>query len=282
MSAERRADQRYYASTYGRFNTADQYLASAGPGDPGSWNRYSYTRGDPVNRLDPRGLEDCPPGVDFCVTGTAVADSPDPVPCSEFAVMAPWAAAYLSSIGDCVVPSGYGGAGGGEGAFQDQGTKGQPGVTLASQAPAALAYEIAHLTPNCEKVLPTKATLTADAGDLQFWDARIEGIVITSVLPGVVPFGRNPGASTLAREVGNSVAVTLQGRGGTIAPVVVLGAPFFNESASDQGLTLLHELLHYATQAGDVRFDEIYGITGRPNDTPSQALSNWLLNDCKN
>ena len=48
------ADQRYYASTYGRFNTADPYMASAGPGDPGSWNRYSYTRGDPVNRRDPR------------------------------------------------------------------------------------------------------------------------------------------------------------------------------------------------------------------------------------
>ena len=105
-------DQRYYASTYGRFNTADPYQASGGPSDPGSWNRYSYTRGDPINRLDPRGLEDCPPGVDFCVTGTAVADSPDPSPCSEFAVMAPWAAAYLSSIGACGVPSEYGGGGG--------------------------------------------------------------------------------------------------------------------------------------------------------------------------
>ena len=263
--------------------TPDPYMASGGVTSPASWNRYSYTRGDPVNRLDPRGLEDCPPGVDFCVTGTAVADSPDPAPCSEFAIMAPWAAAYLSSIGDCGVPSEYeGGGGGGEGAYQDQGTKGQPGVTLASQAPSALAYEIKHLTPNCQKVLPTQATLTADAGDLQFWDARVEGIVITSVLPGVVPFGRNPWASTLAREVGNNVAVTLQGRGGTIAPEVVLGAPFFSESASDQGLTLLHELLHYATQAGDVQFDLNYKITGPPGESASQALSNWLLHDCNN
>jgi RHS repeat-associated protein len=53
------ADQRYYASTYGRFNSPDPYVASGGPSDPGSWNRYSYTRGDPVNRADPRGLEDC-------------------------------------------------------------------------------------------------------------------------------------------------------------------------------------------------------------------------------
>ncbi len=49
------ADQRYYASSYGRFNTADPYKASAAPADPGTWNRYAYVAGDPVNRMDPRG-----------------------------------------------------------------------------------------------------------------------------------------------------------------------------------------------------------------------------------
>ena len=34
----------------------------------GNWNRYGYTRNDPVNRLDPSGRDDCP--VDFCVTTT--------------------------------------------------------------------------------------------------------------------------------------------------------------------------------------------------------------------
>jgi hypothetical protein len=48
--------QRYYASAYGRFNTPDPYGGSAGPTDPGSWNRYSYALGDPVNGNDPRGL----------------------------------------------------------------------------------------------------------------------------------------------------------------------------------------------------------------------------------
>ena len=37
------ADQRYYASAYGRFTTTDPYGASGGPSDPSSWNRYSYT-----------------------------------------------------------------------------------------------------------------------------------------------------------------------------------------------------------------------------------------------
>ena len=52
------ADQRYYSSTYARFMSADRYRASAGAEDPGSWNRYAYTRGDPINRYDPLGLFD--------------------------------------------------------------------------------------------------------------------------------------------------------------------------------------------------------------------------------
>jgi RHS repeat-associated protein len=50
------ADQRYYASSYGRFNTADPYGGSAHPKNPLTWNRYSYVAGDPVNRNDRHGL----------------------------------------------------------------------------------------------------------------------------------------------------------------------------------------------------------------------------------
>ena len=53
------AVHRYYNSGLGRFMTPDPYTASGGPTDPGSWNRYSYTRGDPVNRYDPNGRNDC-------------------------------------------------------------------------------------------------------------------------------------------------------------------------------------------------------------------------------
>ncbi len=51
------AMNRYYASAYGRFNTPDPGR-SARRRNPSSWNRYSYTRGDPVNRNDPKGLCD--------------------------------------------------------------------------------------------------------------------------------------------------------------------------------------------------------------------------------
>jgi RHS repeat-associated protein len=56
------ANNRYYSNAYGRFMTPDPYLANNGgagnPNDPGSWNKYAYTRGDPVNRKDPIGLGD--------------------------------------------------------------------------------------------------------------------------------------------------------------------------------------------------------------------------------
>ncbi len=45
-----------------------------GAADPGSWNRYGYTRGDPMNRFDDTGLSDtCPDCLDG-VTAYAFAD----------------------------------------------------------------------------------------------------------------------------------------------------------------------------------------------------------------
>jgi len=62
------ADQRYYASAYGRFNTADPYHGSASgandPSTPLSWNKYAYSQNDPINFNDPRGLSRCDPAVD--------------------------------------------------------------------------------------------------------------------------------------------------------------------------------------------------------------------------
>ena len=52
-------DQRFYAFSYGRFNTPDPNKASGSKKDPGSWNRYSYVGNDPINFNDPRGLAKC-------------------------------------------------------------------------------------------------------------------------------------------------------------------------------------------------------------------------------
>jgi RHS repeat-associated protein len=57
---------RYYSSVYGRFLSSDPYRASGGPSDPGSWNRYAYVQGDPVNFSDPEGLFRSCPNRDGC------------------------------------------------------------------------------------------------------------------------------------------------------------------------------------------------------------------------
>ncbi len=52
------ADQRYYASSYGRFNTVDPLRRSARSDRPLTWDRFVYCEDDPVNCSDPTGLID--------------------------------------------------------------------------------------------------------------------------------------------------------------------------------------------------------------------------------
>jgi RHS repeat-associated protein len=77
------AKNRYHNPGTGRFLTPDPYVATSAsasnPSDPGSWNRYAYTRGDPVNRLDPSGLDDCDPNDLYtCLPDLDLVDSPPP------------------------------------------------------------------------------------------------------------------------------------------------------------------------------------------------------------
>lgn len=55
VTAIRNNVQRYYASSYGRFNTADPMRTNIHLGNPGSWNSYAYGNGDPVGNNDPSG-----------------------------------------------------------------------------------------------------------------------------------------------------------------------------------------------------------------------------------
>jgi RHS repeat-associated protein len=49
------ADQRFHSPGTGRFLSPDPYMASGGAANPGSWNRYAYVQGDPINHKDHTG-----------------------------------------------------------------------------------------------------------------------------------------------------------------------------------------------------------------------------------
>ncbi len=51
------ATDRYHSPGTGRFLTVDR--GSPRPNDPGSWNRYAYVIGDPINGKDPIGRDTC-------------------------------------------------------------------------------------------------------------------------------------------------------------------------------------------------------------------------------
>ncbi len=76
------AINRYFNSTSGRFLSADPYNSSNGPGDPASWNSYSYVGGDPVNRFDPAGLYWVFVTSGFCWAG--VGEKAELVPCDLY------------------------------------------------------------------------------------------------------------------------------------------------------------------------------------------------------
>jgi RHS repeat-associated protein len=49
------SEARYYASTQGRFTSADDFLNDTSPVDPASWNLYAYVRNNPLRYTDPTG-----------------------------------------------------------------------------------------------------------------------------------------------------------------------------------------------------------------------------------
>ena len=248
------ADQRFYNSNNGfsRFMTADPYRASAGPEDPGSWNRYSYTRGDPSNRYDVRGTCDSDTN-----TSANVCDSAD-----EDQVIYP---TETSNKGD-------NSGGGTNGIGNKIGAKDQ------------LKLGLSNLDQNCFKALKiSKQALESVAESILYFDGRLSEdgqINIASVLGS--GFNLRPG-ETFNSVVTGHLAVDLNYDGGGNSRYVVLGVNFFSALGSyDQGITLVHELLHvqFSTK-NDYQFArDTFNFKGKPADA-SAAISDWLRNKCR-
>jgi RHS repeat-associated protein len=265
------ADQRYYSPGTGRFMSSDPYLASGGPSSPGSWNRFAYVEGDPVNRVDPKGLywcsaldrnveseEDCYdpslPNKGYSDPPTTNAPSPDPDPTTNRAKRS-------------VAPGEH------------------------TNAQMAMLDGIGLLGDNCIRVITGSKDIQrgrANMGNvvnrITFHDGTDDKNVGLAGSRDKTPF------ATFHANFPSVAASVLEDRNGRTTYNVVLWADFYGDVAhgnptpyDEQERLLVHELVHIFTGKNDQRAVLDYGIemkTGEMN--ASQAFDRWLRQNCKN
>jgi len=281
------ADQRYHQPGMGRFVSADQYQASAGPRDPGSWNRYAYVGGDPINFKDPRGnncLSVAPrgqaSGCEFCDPYSPGWD------CCE----------YLDT---CDYPPGRGGGGDDDPSVgltdQREGggiQQGSPSFALAADAMGAAQTALwtdfmGLMSVPCEADLAAVGVTNSEISAGALYAFIVNGMTQAA-------------GSTYAQDAyGNSAAYNAAvGRWGTIsmAQYMTLVAPnaaavaqlngntiYINAAwvngmgVLDQQAMLLHELLHNITGLTD---DAIQSALGLSTAAASQNIGDKLRKDC--
>ena len=239
------ADQRYYASAYGRFDSPDPYKSGNGagtPADPLSWNKYAYVEGDPINFKDPSGLfllaadddDDDPPDAPLPTRPTR----PGPVPTAQ--------QVYDRS--------------------------------LTQQMRRKLKTRIDHLG-NCTKILGggTAADLLDVANQIQYFNGSSDAPGSGRTQQAV---SNNGNYTTLAATVsGSVVASTLTWQGHPIGDVV-LGTDFKDPTVSQPDV-LLHEALHFTLGLDDAQLKTwLAGYGFQPQQYGTDDITQWLKANC--
>ena len=99
------AVNRQYSQGVGRFNRVDPVLWSARPDAPQKWNRYAYANNEPLDQIDPTGLDGsgpCPAWEQFCDHGASgfsfsgqLYDGPMDGSCNSFTGEGCWSSPVL-------------------------------------------------------------------------------------------------------------------------------------------------------------------------------------------
>ena len=259
------ADQRYYNANYGRFWTVDPGgLKTADPKDPTSWNRYAYAGDDPVNFIDPRGLQKWAPicweapksGPEGWIPGGSVA-------CDD------WGAS----------------GGGGPIAGADAGDRKIPTVsnfTTTGKSAAAVQNTISFLDADLDQGNDPDsdcARWLAGSSTLSTFQKSLDLLASTQSMVGVGTFSDNTinamamSPASTGIPAGTMVTVNTSGAFFQSGPSesVGYGVPDWIKggSAAAQMLIVLHELAHVFEAPGFVQND--YG------DTAAQKNNNQLV-----
>jgi len=267
------ARNRYYSSMQGRFMSADPYRASGGPADPGSWNRYAYTRGDPVNRVDPFGLDDCipSPGIDFCVTGTGTGSTISTYPVNYASAAS---TGYLAFHRKARTNSTYDWV-------QKLGMAANSLSKISQDdLPHPCDQDIASLTQASNGKI-TWSSIEGAVNKLVAYNGKTSTFLYNDVFqnsPNYVA-GRTPGftvANYFDRNRGTN-ALTILG-GNALGMSVVFFRPSFvaNNSPAGNEALLMHEMLH-TLDLEDPEIENALGISGSHG---SADIDKAFLSDC--
>ncbi len=246
--------------------TPDPYTNSGRLTDPQSWNRYAYTRGDPVNRYDPNGMDDS-------VTVYGIYTALDYQTFSAYTSYGATGGSY------------YAAAGAAQAQFANVAVNAaMAGFVTDFQARTQLNARLQNFaSSNCAKIFAkviqgfSTSDFTSDAQSDTFYAARggpyskltqnqAVGNGVSTTLSGSVPYGWD--------------ATTIWGPQGT---AVLLGPNYFtNTNSTFQENALLHEALHGYTEWNDVEIFSnfaAYGLQQIHGGTID--ITDWLSNDCK-
>jgi len=207
--------------------TPDPYTNSGRLNDPQSWNRYAYTRGDPVNRFDPNGTDDSVPYL--CPVGAG--EGTELVECFDVTVS---------------IPGGFNPAAAAQVAAASAAA--QVANNIASMVLSnEYFYNVAGLalqalgSPQCAALYNTSGS--GDFTPQMVLQSMIPGGSPSGYYFGTITFGSIAGAISAQTNIGGGVP----GYGFTFADIEINTGPtgdFFNGDLVNSVDTLLHELGH--------------------------------------
>jgi RHS repeat-associated protein len=266
------AVNRFHTASTGRFMSADPYQQSGHLADPQSWNRYSYTQGDPLNKLDPLGLD---PQVCFAVPvqgveGGAVVciydDDPGRRAQPEQTADTGGGGDSLRTRLDRVLANGQ--CGKKLGGLHLGGTNGAPDDVASFLRSAAMTSELTDLTSRQDLT-----NVTARDLDWSRWGGPYD--VALSAWFG----GSDPNTTTVGPD-GRTVFAHTQ----VTTHEIFVGHNYDISGDAVKDVTITHELLHVLfPDAGHADIANELGVPGGPyaNDAAaSDSLDRWLRKGC--
>ena len=249
-------------SRAGRWTTPDPYGGSMRPTNPQTFNRYSYVSNDPVNRIDPSGLDDDPPNIGH-VGDVDIYAGPDPL---DFPTM------NISSVVMLRQISGTSLSGNQLQSYLKSRGKARDNLRNSKSPCAEL---LAKLNLTVDQLIAALDNQQAFSGPASTNISTQEAGILGPVDKTATGMAR----TILEEELTWSVGEYFGNRPRTKAMTAIFGANpnhvyFRSKEWSDKQWLIVHEALHSTTRMGDIALAGALGLkdgNGKPFTTTDAA-----------